>query len=245
MASADVHNAHWVDKQAGRGFAAESDPDVSKPRLLDAFCGAGGCARGYQRAGFYVVGVDNRPQPRYAGDEFVQADALEYIREHGHEFDAIHASPPCQAYSRATAWTGDRSSHPDLIGVVQQALRATGLPHVIENVQEARWLLRNPLMICGTTVGLAVRRHRYFELSWDAFWMRAPCQHRPTDYSHDHGTKQTEAVYRNAMGCEWMTVHEAREAIPPAYTEHVGYYLRLHLEHATRRSGDVLQGGRL
>jgi len=77
-----------------------------KPRLLDTFCKAGGCTKGYQRAGFYVVGVDIELQPNYIGDEFYQADALEFIQAHGHEFDVIHASPPCQAYSRATAWRG-------------------------------------------------------------------------------------------------------------------------------------------
>jgi site-specific DNA-cytosine methylase len=196
---------------------------VTRPRLLDLFCGAGGAAVGYHRAGFDVVGVDIAAQPNYPF-EFHQADALDPPVLFD-EFDAIHASPPCQAYSRATAWSGDRSAHPDLIGPVQEMLRATGLLYVIENVQEARWRLHGPLMVCGTGVGLPVRRHRYFELSWDGFWMRAPCQHRATDFSHDHGTKQSEAVYRDAMGCEWMTVHEAREAIPPAYTEHIGGYL--------------------
>jgi site-specific DNA-cytosine methylase len=71
---------------------------VSVPVLLDLFCGAGGAARGYQMAGFRVVGVDIKAQPRYAGDEFQQADALAFVAEHGREFDAIHASPPCQAY---------------------------------------------------------------------------------------------------------------------------------------------------
>ena len=64
------------------------------PRLLDLFCGAGGCTKGYQRAGFYVVGVDINPQPRYIGDEVHQADALEFCAQHGAEFDVIHASPP-------------------------------------------------------------------------------------------------------------------------------------------------------
>ena len=71
-----------------------------RPRLLDLFCGAGGAGMGYHRAGFDVTGVDIKPQKNYPF-AFVQGDALAYVREHGHEYDAIHASPPCQAYTRA------------------------------------------------------------------------------------------------------------------------------------------------
>src|SRR6185369_9776538 len=100
-------------------------------RLLDLYCGAGGAAMGYFRAGFTdIVGVDIKPQPRYPFT-FVQADALEYLTVYGDEFDVIHASPPCQAYSQATAWRGSRANHPDLIGLVQFAVRGTGLPYVI------------------------------------------------------------------------------------------------------------------
>lgn len=194
------------------------------PLLLDLFCGAGGCAVGYHRAGFDVVGVGIRPQPNYPF-RFVLADALEYLREHGHEFDAIHASPPCQAYSRATAWQGDRSSHQDLIGATREGLARAAVPYVIENVQEARRLLRGAVMLCGTAFGLPLRRHRWFELSVPVRELVSPCQHRRGDYSFDHGAKQTEATYRDAMGCRWMTVHEARQAIPPAYTEWVGRQL--------------------
>jgi hypothetical protein len=196
-----------------------------RPKLLDLFCGAGGCAAGYVRAGFDVTGVDVRPQPRYllsGATAFVQADALEYVREHGREFDAIHASPPCQAYSKATAWRGDRGRHPDLIAPTRQALLSCGRPHVIENVEQARRLLRSPVMVCGSMVGLRVRRHRYFELSWCPLLMLPPCRHRHDDLSFDHGGKQPESAYREAMGCGWMTVHESRQAIPPAYTEMIG-----------------------
>jgi len=190
-------------------------------RLLDTFCGAGGAAVGYHRAGFELVGIDVEPQPHYPF-EFHQADALDYIREHGHEFDVIHASPPCQAYSRATAWRGSRGEHPDLIAPTREALLTAGIPYIIENVQEARELLRRPLMLCGTHFGLPIRRHRYFEIPLLGLILTPSCQHRDTDYAHDHGGKQTEAQYRDAMGCQWMTVHEAREALPPAYTEWLG-----------------------
>lgn len=197
---------------------------MTRPVLLDLFCGAGGCAVGYHRAGFDVVGVDLRPQPRYPF-RFLQGDALEYLAEHGHEFDAIHASPPCQAYSRATAWRGDRSSHPDLIVATRRALNDAGALYVIENVQEARRLLRGAVMLCGTAFGLPIRRHRWFELSVPVRELMSPCQHRRGDYSFDHGAKQTESMYRDAMGCSWMTVYESRQAIPPAYTEWIGRQL--------------------
>jgi DNA (cytosine-5)-methyltransferase 1 len=173
-------------------------------------------------AGFHVTGVDIVAQKRYAGDVFIQAEALAFCREHGHEFDVIHASPPCQHYSRATAWRGDRATHPDLIAATREALLAAGRPFVIENVEDARRLLTSPIMLCGSGFGLRVRRHRYFELSPPVLLLTPPCRHRSADYVHDHGGTQTESVYRDAMGCDWMTAREAREAIPPAYTQFIG-----------------------
>ena len=208
-----------------------------KPRLLDLFCGAGGAAMGYQRAGFEVVGVDIELQPRYH-HRFVQADALAALRYvirgfAGYDnFDAIHASPPCQRYANVTRWRGNRDDHPDLIGPTRALLEQTGLPWVLENLAESP--LRHPFMLCGTGLGLRIRRHRYFETNWTDYtgswgWSE-PCRHRPTDYAFDHGAKQPESVYRDAMGCEWMTVEESREAIPPAYTEFIGAQLMAHLK---------------
>ncbi len=194
------------------------------PRLLDLFCGSGGASMGYVRAGFAVTGVDIKPQPHYPF-EMVQWDALQYVALYGRKFDAIHASPPCQAYSRSTAWRGNRASHPDLIAATREALEQTGLPYIIENVQEARHLLRFPLMLCGSMFGLPFQRHRYFECPSLGLVLLPDCRHRPEDFSHDHGKKQTESVYRDAMGCDWMTCHEARQAIPPAYTEFLGLKL--------------------
>src|SRR5258708_2689105 len=105
------------------------------PNLLDLFCGAGGCARGYQMAGFHVTGVDNRPMPRYVGQFFYQADALEFVAEHGHRFDVIHASPPCQRFSTGSRCRGDMGlSHPDLLTPTLEILMGTGMPWIIENV---------------------------------------------------------------------------------------------------------------
>jgi hypothetical protein len=191
---------------------------------------------GYSRAGFEVVGVDINPQPGYPFT-FIQADALAFLR--GDErlgnlwierVDAIHASPPCQAYAASTAWRGRRSDHPRLIGPTRELLVATGLPFVIENVQDARAELRNPVRLCGSAFGLRVRRHRFFELSFSLPALVPPCAHRRDDYSFDHGGKQPESAYRAAMGVEWMTVEESREAIPPAYTEWLGRWLIAHLD---------------
>src|SRR5262245_16204867 len=138
-----------------------TDPRPSPaPRLLDLFCGAGGAAMGYHRAGFEVIGVDIRPQPRYPF-RFVQADALmpPFRLE---DFDAIHASPPCQSYSHSRHLRNRSSKKvtPKLIATVRQQLRESGRPWVIENVGGAREAMSNPTTACGTAFGLLVRRHR-------------------------------------------------------------------------------------
>ena len=130
-------------------------------RLLDLFCGAGGAAEGYYRAGFdEIVGVDIKPQPRYPF-RFVQADALEFCKSFGAGFNVIHASPPCQAYSalRHLPWL-KHIQYPELIDPTRNALQLTGRIFVIENVE------RSPLagiMLCGLHFSLAVYRHRLFE----------------------------------------------------------------------------------
>lgn len=224
-----------------------------KPRLLDLMCGAGGAAKGYQRAGFYVVGVDHRPMPNYCGDAFYCADALELLRdlldggtlEDGGlgDFAAIHASPPCQGYSIA-ANNGSGLNVPRLIAPVRKLLEATGLPFSIENVCGARAHMRAPVMICGASFGLGIpdwdlARHRLFECSFPV--MVHPCAHRrgSTIGVYGHGTNAwhreklgrnlREAEKREAMGIDWMTRAELAEAIPPAYCEHIGSYLMTHL----------------
>ena len=191
-------------------------------KLLDLFCGAGGAAMGYHRAGFEVVGVDDRPQPRYPF-EFHQGDAMTWPLE---GFDAIHASPPCQAYARVTAWRGDRGDHPDLLDATWERLSRARVPYVIENVPEALPLA--DLELCGSHFGLAVRRHRRFLAPWLPFALLTPCAH--------HGLKpfehKGERAYADAMGCTWMSKKEARQAIPPAYTEYIGQRLtRLLADH--------------
>jgi DNA (cytosine-5)-methyltransferase 1 len=151
---------------------------TDRPRLLDLFCGAGGAAMGYHRAGFDVVGVDLAHQPRFPF-EFHQADALTFPLD---GFDAIHASPPCQAWSTMRRGLWKDREHPELIEPIRARLLAAGVPYVIENVANARRLLVNPVFLCGTMFGLGtsdgnqLRRHRYFECSF-GLALAPPCVH--------------------------------------------------------------------
>lgn len=136
---------------------------MNRRRLLDLYCCQGGAAKGYHDAGFEVVGVDLNPQPRYPY-EFHQADALEYLAEHGHEFDAWHASPPCRDHTALTSRAGfEGSGH--LLADTRAAFQAhpARRPWVIENVPGAP--MRVDLMLCGGMFGLRTYRHRWFELS--------------------------------------------------------------------------------
>ncbi len=172
---------------------------------------------GYHLAGFDVVGVDIAPQPHYPF-EFIQADALSYVAEHGHEFDLVHGSWPCERYATVTRWRGDPNDHPDLVPAGRLAMQATGRPWVIENVPEAP--VRHDYLLCGTQFQLPVKRHRAFETSWGTSSdLVPPCWHPRTLLAFDHSA---ERAYADAMGCTWMTSKEARKAIPPAYTQWIG-----------------------
>ena len=206
-------------------------------RLLDLFCGAGGCAVGYHRAGFEIVGVDINPQPRYPF-EFHQDGALSFLEEHGHEFDAIHASPPCQAYTTARHIHQSKRKHPDLVSETRKLLERTGKPWVIENVMGAP-VQAGPACLCGLMFGLKVLRHRLFETSF--LLMTPPHPMHPkgnlTNSKNGYSTGETGFVCvagnnfvreagAKAMGIDWMkTRHEIAQAIPPAYTEFIGKQL--------------------
>lgn len=212
------------------------------PRLLDLFCCQGGAAKGYHDAGFDLVGVDNNPQPNYPFP-FIQADALDFLAGLPLDsFDAIHASPPCQAYSDAQR-IRDRD-HPDLITSVRAALEATGLPYVIENVMGAAPWLRNPIMLCGAMFPpLRVYRHRLFECS---FPLTAPLHPAhvatqvkmgrppgPGEWVQAVGNFSGVQEARDAMEMPWANREGLREAIPPAYTRHVGRYLMAAITQTT------------
>lgn len=191
-------------------------------RLLDLFCGGGGASMGYHRADFDVVGVDIKPQPHYPF-EFVQADALEYVAEHGEEFDVIHASPPCQAYSMMQHIWKNSQDHPDLIEPTRTALLLSNKPFVIENVVGAP--LRIALLLCGTMFGLKIIRHRIFESNVSMPLLTYTCHHDNV-YDPWHGNIGEREKLSKEMGIDWfMTRQEVWQAIPPAYTEFIGRQL--------------------
>lgn len=231
---------------------------MTKPRLLDLFCGAGGAAMGYYRAGFEVVGVDIKPQKSYPfpfilgdaldvmarmlkGEKFLASDGKWYGIE---DFDAIHASPPCQSYSTLARLNKARfntgSKYPRMISATREIINRFGVPYVIENVQGASDL-QTQFILCGHSLGLEkIARHRHFECN--ILIPRLACTHRGKDIIGIYGEKpdgrwigslkykrtfiaSSIDEARSAMGIDWMDWDEIREAIPPAYTEYIGGYL--------------------
>jgi DNA (cytosine-5)-methyltransferase 1 len=200
-------------------------------KLLDLFCGAGGAAMGYHRAGFTeIVGVDHRPMPRYPFQ--FEADALNFCASFGAGFDAIHASPPCEHWSQLTP-QAHRANHPPLIAATRLIMQTINRPFVIENVPSAKRELLSPFMLCGSMFGLPLRRHRFFEVSWSLQSLIQPCAHQqsPVLISGTH-RRTYEPRYEyplkacaDAAGIDWMTRAELDKAIPPAYTEHIGKQL--------------------
>ena len=211
--------------------------ESKRPRLLDLFCGAGGAAMGYYRAGFEVVGVDIKPQPHYPF-EFHQANALTYPLE---GFDAYHASPPCQGYTfMNNRYPERRNSHPKLIIPIRGRFVATGKPFIIENVIGAKKEMLHPFKLHGGMFGLRVHRPRLFESN---LFLLMPQSEKSNDIVGVYGRapdgrrlwgSSTQARLRaassikeasEAMGINWMVWTEIKEAIPPAYTEYIGKYL--------------------
>jgi DNA (cytosine-5)-methyltransferase 1 len=213
-----------------------------RPRLLDLFCCEGGAATGYHEAGFEVVGVDIKPQPRYPF-AFIQADAVG-ISFAG--FDAVHASPPCQKHSDLAKRNGNADEWPCFIEPIRAKLILSGLPYVIENVEGAP--LIDPVMLCGTMFPeTRVIRHRLFETNWPLI---APAHGKhPLVYTMDKrkghygklsewtspvqvtgGGNCSKAAAADAMGMPWASKHGLNEAIPPAYTRFIGRQLIEHLE---------------
>lgn len=221
------------------------------PRLADLYSCAGGAARGYQRVNFHVTGFDIDPQPRFAGDAFERRDVLAMSPDElRRDFDAIHASPKCQRFtSMRHAKNAKGDEHPNQIPETIALLEATGLPWILENVEEAAPWMPGAITLCGTMFGLGaqgceLQRHRLFMAN---FPIRPPpcgCRHsggpvigvyggHARKRSAKHGGRGTRDVWdgghvaaaSEAMGIDWMTLGEISEALPPVYTEWLGRQL--------------------
>lgn len=229
--------------------------------LLDLFCGAGGAAMGYHRAGFEVFGVDNQRQPHYPfafhrGDvievmaRLLNGEQIEFTWPDGRvqylglaDFATVHASPPCQKYTKKTKTWGRKrvhfEEHPDLIPGTREALAASGKATIMENVMHAP--MRCDVMLCGTMFGLRIIKHRQFELNFPiATADLPPCGDHQDVYNPWSG-KRSADVHRAAQGTPWIPQHggasrkagvtgDLNNAIPPAFTEWLGLRLRAHIE---------------
>lgn len=212
---------------------------MGAPRLLDLFCCEGGATRGYQLAGWHVTGVDIIDQPRYCGDQFHQGDALKFLAEHGSDFDAIHASPPCHDHNALRSLSGLDGTG-DLLDSTRRAILAAGKPYVLENVPGAP--MTPNVVLCGSMFGLRaagkmLRRHRLFETS--AYALTPPDACAGQSIGGVYGTGgggQMNRGYKfrpdesaEAMGIDWMSTKGRSQALPPAYTEFLGHALMAQL----------------
>jgi len=205
-------------------------------RVLDLYCCAGGATMGMIQAWpeAHVTGVDIKWQKNYCGHDFIQGDAIAVARRIGRKFDFIWASPPCQSYSAAMRHLA--APQPMLIEPLRELLLKLGVPWVIENVVGAP--LRNPLVLCGTMFGMRVHRHRLFESPFLPA-SRPRCKvdkpvlnpHREESRQRiyaEFGRQDPEKLWGREMGLTWMTRHETREAIPPAYSRYIAEQYLLH-----------------
>ncbi len=206
-------------------------------RLLDLYCCGGGAGYGYEQSGFDVTGVDKYPQPKHRG-KFILSDAIEYLKAHWHEYDAVHASPPCQAYSMASMqFRKAGKEYVDLIEPTRKALIETGLPYVIENVPGSP--LINPIELCGAMFGMKTYRHRLFESNIDliapyhpehiapnAKMGRPPKENEFVQYvGHFSGVRMVQKM----TGLHWLGQVELAQSIPPQYTKYIGEQLMFAL----------------
>jgi DNA (cytosine-5)-methyltransferase 1 len=205
-------------------------------RLLDLYCGAGGAGEGYRLAGFDVTGIDINPQPKNPHN-FIQGDAIEYLSEYGHEYDAIHASPPCQAYTKAAKqWRKEGRRYPDLISITRRLLQYTGKPWIIENVPGAPLL--NPILLNGSVFNIRVHRPRLFETNFpiaqpEVLPMTPVKMGRPIkegDIIQPVGHFSGVWYAAKEMGLPWMGQSELAQAIPPVYTQYISKYLLQYLK---------------
>lgn len=214
---------------------------MRRPVILDCFCGAGGAAMGYHQAGYDVVGIDIMDQPRYPF-KFLQGDALAYLKRKWHKYDAIHASPPCQKFTRGAMRWDAGGNHLDLLTPTLDFLETLPIPWVVENVEQAATKFRSmtpDIILCGTMFGLGVFRHRAFQSNVALEGLpHAPHAGRIGDGKYhtvagntggsstrDGWTNGGLAEWRKAMGIDWMNAREIAESIPPAFTKFIGKQL--------------------
>jgi DNA (cytosine-5)-methyltransferase 1 len=210
-------------------------------KLLDLFCGAGGASAGYAQAGFEVTGIDVKHGKRYPFT-YIKGDVRDYLNiEFLQQFDVIAASPPCQTHSATKHLRnaqGKSTSKIDMIPEVREALIASGLPYVIENVPNAP--LFDPVQVCGSYFGLKVRRHRLFESN--VLIKGTSCDHKSQgkpvgiygsmrdEIPNGGHTAKTMKEAHAAMGIDWMIWTELVESIPPTYTKYIGEQLWRHAQ---------------
>ena len=203
---------------------------MEKLKLLDLYCCGGGAGYGYELAGFDVTGVDIEPQPRHRGKVIV-ADAIEYLKEHYMEYDVVHASPPCQKYSKSSMqFRIAGKDYVDLISITRDELIKTGKPYIIENVPGSP--LINPIQLCGSMFGMRTYRHRLFESNMP---LLAP-EHLPhviKNAKMGRKAKDDENIQyvghfpqikevQKMTGLDWLGCYELAQSIPPQYTECLG-----------------------
>lgn len=222
-----------------------------KFKILDLYCCAGGAAVGYAQAGFKVVGIDRDEQPEYPFT-FIKGDALGLGAEMANEFDAIHASPPCQHFTKYNNCRKNlKYKYEDLIELIRIMLIESGKPYIIENVVGSPLLA--PITLCGSMFGLDIRRHRLFESN--ILLMQAECNHKiwnpnrfPGGRSRERGNARMLcrgtieigrwnipiATQQKGMGINWINdLRKLSEAIPPAYTNFLGLQLLSFLKAET------------
>ena len=210
-------------------------------KLLDLFCGAGGASVGYDHSGFDVTGIDIKDQPNYPF-KFIKADAIDFLKKYGHNYDIIHASPPCQGYSKHTKPNSKHvhyskgSDEPRLIDMVRKLIPKDKF-YIIENVMGAKNELKNPIMLCGNMFGLPISRHRLFEINFD---FKSPthlnCRGIAKKYALDNNIDYRDMsvcgksrrkgcidTWKELTGNYWMIhAHELSESIPWFYTHLIG-----------------------
>lgn len=226
--------------------------EIGEYVLLDACSCAGLGADGYAAAGWRVVCLDiDAKALRHNPHETVRGDVLTLLADEGFmaQFDAVHASFPCQLFSAtrklAEAQGKGQGRAVDLLTPGLDLLRRWGGPYIVENVERSPLRDLSHVRLCGSSWGLKVQRHRLFH-SNVAGLTGLPCDHSTFDIDPVSGKPRPWGVYyakgdnipsggrtcltlehgMEAMGVErevpWRYLCEG---LPPVYTQHLGKQL--------------------